>query len=115
MIKARNLFDNTIVQGIPVSRAELVMVLVDYSRKMESILKDMRVLFAGLELEVVVKPQSTSLDHVPNFSMDIEDIPSLDAWGSDVQLPLETMPTKPNLSEASSSGKDLILGVYTRS
>ena len=48
MNKAR-LFDINLAQGNLVSSAKVVVVLMDFSQKMEGFLKDMRGLFARLE------------------------------------------------------------------
>ena len=59
-----------------VSEVKVVTVFVDYLLKMEKFLKEMRVLFASLELEV--PPQPMFLEVIPNISVNIKVLTSLE-------------------------------------
>ena len=59
----------------PVSKSEVINVLVDFNQKMEELLNNMRNLFEGFEAI-----QALPLEMVPNITMDTREIPSLKAW-----------------------------------
>ena len=68
--KAR-LFDEGLTKN-SVTTAKVVPVLIDFNERMEEILMDMRGLFEGLEVKVLVP-----LDQVPNLSINTEELPTL--------------------------------------
>ena len=87
---------------------------MDNARKIESILEDMKRLFAGLEPEPTMVSQPTSLDIVPNLSIKTEAIPSFDLWRPKALQPLVT-PIKPISDQHETFGiaKVLIPGFQT--
>ena len=92
VLNKAQLFDNNMAKNL-VSVAKVIPILVDFAKKMEELLNNMRSLFDGLA------PKSNPAipqENVPDIS---EDIPSLIGWGKE-HAPSET-PTKPDQPEPS--------------
>ena len=82
------LFDENLTRNL-VSVRKVIPILVDFAKKMEELLDEMRVLFEGLQSEV--PPVAT--ENLPKTS---GEIPSLTGWGREI-APTER-PTKPDQS-----------------
>ena len=88
--KAR-LFDENFARN-PVSTRKVILVLVDFAKKMEELLDEMRVLFDRLTPEVLL----VAAENLPDIS---REIPSPTGWECET-APTET-PTKPDQQEPS--------------
>ena len=89
--KAR-LFDENLARN-PVSAGKVIPILVDFAKKMEEVLNEMRVLFEGLQPEVI----PVAAENLPDI---LGEIPSLTGWGREttpMEMPTreEEMPTQP--------------------
>ena len=89
--KAR-LFDEGLAKNL-VTAAKVIPILVDFNEKMEELLLDMRALFDGLEVEGLIP-----LDQVPNISINTEELPTLQGWGTGT---VEQTPTPTKLATTS--------------
>ena len=81
MLNKARLFDSNLAKN-PISTAKVIPVLVDFAKKMEEILDNMRSLFDKLGAE---GHPEVPLENVPDIS---SNIPSLTGWGK------EAAPTK---------------------
>ena len=88
ILKKAKLFDADLAKN-PVTAAKVIPILIDFNQKMDEILMDMRALFEGLEVSGLVP-----LDQVPNISINMEELPTIQEWnvGSQVQTPTPTKP-----------------------
>ena len=95
ILNKAKLFDKGLAKN-SVTAAKVIPVLVDFNQKMDKILLDMRALFDGLEVDGLVP-----LDQVPNISINTEELPTLQGWGTWMhgQTPTPTKPaTTPKLT-----------------
>ena len=107
ILNKAKLFDKGLAKN-PVTAAKVIPVLVDFNQKMEELLLDMRALFDGLEVEGLVP-----LDQVPNISINTEELPTLQGWGTGTtgQTPTPTKPatipepTPPDIEEKDGSAE----------
>ena len=72
------LFDSRLGKRGSISKAKVIMVLMDYGLKMEKILEEMRALFGSLELKAPSQP--IPLEEMPNISINTEVLPSFEQW-----------------------------------
>ena len=68
------LFDKNLMKH-HISAAKVIPILVDFAKKMEELLDEMRVLFKGLQPEV---PPVVAVENLPDI---LGEIPSLTGWG----------------------------------
>ena len=85
VVNKRKLFDANLAKN-PVTAGKVIPVLVDFAKKMEELLDEMRILFDGLQPEV---PPVTA-ENLPDI---LGEIPNLTGWGKEGTT--ET-PTKPD-------------------
>ena len=91
VINKANLFDANLAKN-PVMAGKVIPVLVDFSKKMEELLDEMRVLFDGLQPEV----PPIAVENLPNIS---GKIPSLTGWGKEATTKTPTKLDQPGASE----------------
>ena len=99
VVNKAKLFDNNLAM-YPITVVKVIAVLVYFNQKMEELLDNMQSLFKRLEAT-----QSLLLEMVPNISMDMEEILSLQAWGVGA-IETTPMPTKQDQLWASKPMKD---------
>ena len=87
VVNKAKLFDANLAKN-PVTAGKVIPVLVDFAKKMEELLDEMRILFDGLQPEV----PPVIAENLPDIS---GEIPSLTGWGKEGTT--ET-PTKPDQS-----------------
>ena len=87
MVNKARLFDANLAKN-PVSAGKVISVLVDFAEKMEELLDEMRVLFDGLQLEVL----PIAAENLPDIS---EEIPSLIGWRKEAATETPTKPDQP--------------------
>ena len=75
VVNKAQLFDANLAQN-PVTAKKVILVLVDFADKMEKLLDEMRILFDGLQPEVL--PVAAE-----NLSDILGEIPSLTGWGKE--------------------------------
>ena len=90
VVNKAKLFDANLAKN-PVTAGKVIPVLVDFAKKMEELLDEMRMLFDGLQPEV----PPVAAENLPDIS---GEIPSLTGWGKEGTT--ET-PTKPDQLGAS--------------
>ena len=88
MVNKARLFDANLAKD-PISAGKVIPILVDFAKKMEEFLDEMRVLFNGLQPEVPLVVAENLLDI-------LGEIPSLTGWRRET-APTETQ-TKPDQS-----------------
>ena len=91
VVKKAKLFDANLAKN-PVTAGNVIPVLVDFAKKMEELLDEMRILFDGLQPEV----PPIGAENLPNIS---SEIPSLTGWGKEGTTETPTKPDQPGASE----------------
>ena len=86
MVNKARLFDENLARN-SVLAGKVIPILVDFAKKMEELLDEMRVLFKGLQPEVL----PVAAENLSNIS---GEIPSLTGWRRET-VPMET-PMKPD-------------------
>ena len=91
MVNKAKLFDANLAKN-PVTAGKVIPVLVDFAKKMEELLDEMRILFDGLQPEVPPVTAENLLDISG-------EIPSLTGWGKEGTTETPTKPDQPGPSK----------------
>ena len=91
VINKAKFFDANLAKN-PVMAGKVILILVDFAKKMEELLDEMRVLFDRLQLEV----PPIAAENLPDIS---GEIPSLTGWGKEATTETPSKPDQPGPSE----------------
>ena len=91
MVNKAKLFDANLAKN-PITTGKVIPVLVDFAKKMEELLNEMRILFDGLQLEVPPVAAENLLDISG-------EVPSLTGWGKEGTTETLTKPDQLGASE----------------
>ena len=91
VVNKAQLFDANLAKN-PVTAGKVIPVFVDFAKKMEKLLDEMRILFDGLQPKV----PPVAVENLPDIS---GKIPSLTGWGKDGTTEIPKKPDQPGASE----------------
>ena len=91
VINKAKLFDANLAKN-PVTAGKVILILVDFAKKMEELLDEMRVFFDGLQPEV----PPIAAENLPDIS---GEIPSLTGWGKETTTETPSKLNQPGPSE----------------
>ena len=91
VVNKAKLFDANLAKN-PVMAGKVIPVLIDFAKKMEELLDEMRILFDGLQSDV----PPVVAENLPDIS---GEIPSLTGWGKEGTTEIPTKPDQPGASK----------------
>ena len=97
VVNKAQFFDANLAKN-PITANKVIPVLVDFAKKMEELLDEMRLLFDGLQPEV----PSVAAENLPDIS---GEIPSLIGWGKEGTTETSTKPDQPGASKPTREGE----------